>query len=118
MFQLADPELFEHAPCVNKDPDYMFPEGTGSAARLARNEAKKLCIDCPVETKAACLKAAMDDEGVLSGDGRYGIYGGLDEHERARLALGLPEPAPVIISTPHIERRGGARGRSQIARVR
>ena len=55
------------------DPDLFFPVNrTHAAAR----PAKALCRPCPVI--AECRSWAVANEA-------YGVWGGLDEHERARL---------------------------------
>ena len=70
-----DPELAwsEKALCAQVSPEAFFPEKGGST-----REAKKLCMACEVRTE--CLDYAM-----VHGE-RFGIWGGLSERERARLA--------------------------------
>lgn len=58
--------------CAQTDPEAFFPEKGGST-----RDAKRVCNECPV--REACLEYAMDN------DERFGIWGGLSEHERRRL---------------------------------
>lgn len=79
------PELFPRPPvpigpwildglCVGvEDPEIFFPpHGEGKA-----DAAKAICADCPV--KRQCLKYA------LKAPEEYGVWGGLDEIERAQI---------------------------------
>ena len=68
------------AACRNTpDPELFFPLDTGPAARQVA--AKAICARCPV--LAECRSWAISHEA-------YGIWGGLTEHQRARLRHGLP----------------------------
>lgn len=82
----AVPDLEDHAPaspsplawqdealCGEVGGDFWFPE-KGESTR----EAKQVCVACPV--RAICLQYALD------GNERFGIWGGLSERERRRLA--------------------------------
>lgn len=55
------------------DPDIFFPV---DRTRAATRAAKAICRPCPV--LAECRSWAMAKEA-------YGVWGGLDEHERARV---------------------------------
>ncbi len=70
-----DPELAwsERALCASTNPEAFFPEKGGSI-----REAKKVCLAC--EVRVECLDYAM-----THGE-RFGIWGGLSERERKRLA--------------------------------
>lgn len=70
-----DPELF-HAPDARETP-------TDKAAR--EGEAKAICARCPLAVRKSCLNLAMEAEHGLSAGNRNGIYGGLNEQERADL---------------------------------
>lgn len=84
IIQLADPEVFAGAPCTTGDPERFFADGRGDLETYRREHAKSECRTCPVREE--CLKLAMKAEGDLVGELRWGVYGGLDRHERARLA--------------------------------
>src|SRR5690606_12119263 len=62
----------ERALCAQTDPEAFFPEKGGST-----REAKKVCVSC--EVRAECLEYALEN------DERFGIWGGLSEHERRKL---------------------------------
>ena len=69
------------AACRNApDPELFFPLDTGPAARQVA-AAKAICARCPV--LAECRSWAISHEA-------YGIWGGLTEHQRARLRHGVP----------------------------
>jgi hypothetical protein len=63
----------EQAACRGKDPELFFVERGDDAG-----EAKRICRECPVRLQ--CLEYA------LTVKERYGIWGGLGEHERRRYA--------------------------------
>ena len=69
-----EPDWQERALCAQTDPEAFFPEKGGST-----REAKRICSGC--EVRAECLEYA------LAHDERFGIWGGLSERERRRLAL-------------------------------
>ncbi len=70
---LLRPDWMDAALCAQVDPELWFPEKGGTV-----RPAKELCGGCPV--RAECLELA------LAGDERFGIWGGLSERERRRLA--------------------------------
>lgn len=61
-----------HGRCAETDPEAFFPEKGGTP-----EPAKRVCARC--EVRAECLAYA------LTHDERYGIWGGMTEHERRRL---------------------------------
>jgi WhiB family redox-sensing transcriptional regulator len=63
------------AACADEDPDLFFPSGKSAGARRQTAHAKAICADCPVQ--AECLEWAKATEQP------YGVWGGLDERERA-----------------------------------
>lgn len=63
----------EDAVCAQTDPESFFPEKGGST-----REAKKVCMVCSV--RAECLVYALDN------DIRFGIWGGMSERERRKIA--------------------------------
>lgn len=61
-------------PCVqSKHPDWWF----GYPGSATNRRAKQLCMDCPLYWQ--CQEAAIED-GVP-----WGVWGGLDERDRARI---------------------------------
>lgn len=65
---------WEDAACLGEDIDLFFPAGRGSEFAPQIEEAKAICAGCPV--RETCLLNAIHKPE------RYGIWGGLDEHER------------------------------------
>jgi WhiB family redox-sensing transcriptional regulator len=74
----------QQAACINYDPALWYPENEGPGGPGARARrtaaAKEICAGCPV--RLTCLDAALAEP---RGRGAYGVWGGLDEHERAQL---------------------------------
>lgn len=58
--------------CSQTDPEAFFPEKGGST-----KAAKRICISC--EVRDQCLAYA------LANDERFGVWGGLSEHQRRKL---------------------------------
>lgn len=71
--------------CVGADPEMFFPPGDGPAI-----EARHLCAMCPV--RGQCLAYAV------TADEPFGIWGGLDPHERQKLRRQLQRREPPAIS--------------------
>ena len=71
--------------CVGADPKLFFPPGDGPAA-----EARQMCETCPV--RGQCLAYAV------TADERFGIWGGLDPHERHSLCRHLQRKASPATS--------------------
>jgi WhiB family transcriptional regulator, redox-sensing transcriptional regulator len=67
----------DDAACLHADPDLFFPIGTTGPALRQVDEAKRVCLACPVRTP--CLEWALGQE-ILSG-----IWGGATEDERRAL---------------------------------
>lgn len=65
------------AACRDEDPELFFPTGTSGFALMQANEAKTVCARCPVA--ATCLETA------LARNEKWGVFGGMDENERARI---------------------------------
>ncbi|WP_248583621.1 WhiB family transcriptional regulator [Nocardioides sp. InS609-2] len=63
----------DNALCASTDPEAFFPEKGGPT-----REAKSVCTRCTVA--AECLDWALEH------NERFGIWGGLSERERRRLA--------------------------------
>jgi WhiB family transcriptional regulator, redox-sensing transcriptional regulator len=70
---IESPEWMERGLCGEVDGDAWFPEKGGSTYM-----PKKICRACPVRSE--CLDYAMEH-----GE-RHGVWGGLSERERNRLA--------------------------------
>lgn len=69
----SDPLAWQtDALCAETDPEAFFPEH-GESTR----DAKRICTSCDVKTQ--CLEYALEN------DERFGVWGGLSEHERRRL---------------------------------
>lgn len=73
-FPLGDeePDWRDLARCAETDPEAFYPEKGGSS-----REAKAVCRACEVRTE--CLAYALEH------DEKFGIWGGLSEHERRPL---------------------------------
>ena len=65
------------AACLDKDPELFFPVGNTGPALLQIEEAKAICLTCPVQE--VCLQWAIDT-GQDSG-----VWGGMSEDERRAL---------------------------------
>lgn len=66
------------AACREVDPKLFFPVGTaGPAVEAQVAGAKAICAACPI--RGECLRFAVTT------NQEYGIWGGLDEHERRDL---------------------------------
>lgn len=64
----------DDAACLGEDIELFFPERSQTLAA----RAKAICAECPV--RIDCL-----DESIANGE-RFGIWGGLDQEERRRVA--------------------------------
>ena len=73
------------AHCITAGPAVMLPDGMGPKATKQKLQAKAVCAHCRV--KPECLDLAMALEGNSPAAARAGVWGGLDEDERAALAL-------------------------------
>jgi len=65
--------------CRDRDPELMFP-----TTKVGYLVAKAICRECPLIEQ--CLELALSFEGQRGVSGRHGVWGGLDERERTRLA--------------------------------
>jgi len=88
IFQLANADTFADAPCTDAHPEdfFRYDRETHASFNQRLPLALNACRQCPIATKQRCLDIAMDAEGDAPGDLRHGIFGGLQPHERARLA--------------------------------
>jgi hypothetical protein len=64
------------APCQSTDPEIFFPDPTDHETIKV---AKEFCASCKTEVKNMCLSFALENKI------RYGVWGGLTEHERMNL---------------------------------
>jgi WhiB family redox-sensing transcriptional regulator len=60
-----------HAACRDEDPELFFPLGDNDAAHLQAEQAKRVCLRCPVIEW--CAQWAIDNRM------ENGVWGGLDE---------------------------------------
>lgn len=67
------PEWMERGLCAQTDPEIFFPEKGGSTAG-----AKRVCQSCDVRSE--CLDYAIEHQE------RFGIWGGMSERDRRKLA--------------------------------
>lgn len=72
-----DGDWSTHAACLDEDPELFFPIGESEAAQRQFREAQAVCAGCPVPTP--CLTFA------LKANVTYGVWGGTDPKERARM---------------------------------
>lgn len=82
----------QDAACVGADDEAFFPEKGGNATA-----AKRICARCPVREQ--CLQHALDTPE------KYGLWGGLNEEERAverrrRKRRVHPKPLPPVVLEP------------------
>lgn len=102
----------EGAPCGTVDPDIFFDKAENDP--LVEEQAKLICMGCPVATD--CIDAAM------LGREEYGIWGGMTPKERSRylsewlrlkggrgLVKALRESHGILAPAPHIDRKYQAR---------
>lgn len=80
MYDYVDEAWKRRGKCVGGDPDVPFASG-----RRAQRAATAVCKGCPVLEE--CLTAS------LARRERFGVWGGLTEHQRARLLADLPPEA-------------------------
>ena len=63
--------------CTQTDPEAFYPEKGGST-----RAAKKVCLSC--EVRDECLRVALER------DERFGVWGGMSEHERRKMKRSAP----------------------------
>ncbi|GAB2677550.1 WhiB family transcriptional regulator [Thalassiella azotivora] len=88
----ATHEWMVDALCRQANPEAFYPEGPPLVRRVVAADAKAICAACPV--RAECL-----DHALATGE-RWGIWGGLDEDERAALTRKYRIPPPAQIGQP------------------
>jgi hypothetical protein len=72
--------------CEDDPSLFHAPDQESRTARAEREAAAKaICFACPTAVRESCLQIAMAAEHGLSAGNRNGIYGGLNEQERADL---------------------------------
>jgi WhiB family redox-sensing transcriptional regulator len=67
----------DDAACRKHDPELFFPEGTAGPARDQAEQAKRVCLACPVQ--GPCLRFAL-----WHGLG-FGVWGGFTAEDRRSL---------------------------------
>lgn len=89
---MIDTEL----PCATASPDIFFPEETEdekgrviSSVYTNEQEAKLLCISCPVRVK--CLLSALEKNDI-------GIWGGTTERERRNMKRAKRDPMTTPVN--------------------
>lgn len=82
----GDASYQEHGACRGKSPDLFFPSMNADEGNGSKNDpkAKAICATCPVQEE--CRTYAMDAHEV------WGIWGGTDRRERAKLRRTYLEP--------------------------
>lgn len=71
--------------CADRDPDLWFPNEADEVGRMV---AKSICRHA-CDFRQVCLEMAMAHEGEKPKGSRHGVWGGLDEGQRAALARRL-----------------------------
>ena len=90
-----------HAACREVDPELFFPIGNTGPALLQIEEAKRVCLRCPVIE--SCLLWAVE-----SGQDA-GVWGGMSEDERRAYKRQRPGASPRPCVTIHHNRAPGRR---------
>lgn len=67
-----------------EDPELWYPDGYTGRALAQAEEARSVCLACPV--RGACLEDALAYEDGKSKHYRFGVAGGMFPGERAREA--------------------------------
>ncbi|MEU9033831.1 WhiB family transcriptional regulator [Streptomyces sp. NPDC048352] len=73
------------AACRHEDPTVFFPEGSEADVIAMTAMAKEICRTCPVSGR--CQIEALERREP------FGVWGGLDEHERAEILRRAAEHA-------------------------
>lgn len=81
----------DDAACLHADPDLFFPIGPAGPGLHQVDQAKRICLACPVRTP--CLTWALS-QGVLSG-----IWGGTTEDERRAIRRAAVTRTPSSTAT-------------------
>jgi WhiB family redox-sensing transcriptional regulator len=76
-YSLERDDWRDHASCRDTNPDLFFPVGTTGPAIEQIENAKAVCLQCPVQ--APCLEYA------LATNQDSGVWGGTSEEERRKL---------------------------------
>ncbi len=69
--------------CIGQPEEWFFPDGGGSAATARYGKGRQVCARCPVRDR--CLTEAMQMEGWLEAQWRFGLWGGKTPGERVEL---------------------------------
>lgn len=77
-----------HAACRDLDPDLFFPPGETKTSWPKIEEARAVCLTCPVQRR--CLEYALRTRPA------YGVWGGLSTTERREL-LRSRSRAPAVV---------------------
>ena len=75
---------YDNAACKGADPADFDLDGHGMASVMAEKRGKFICAECPVRMQ--CLEDALAHEAASNNNLRWGLFGGLNPVERAKLA--------------------------------
>jgi WhiB family redox-sensing transcriptional regulator len=91
----------DDAECLDENPELWFP-----SARIPYVQAEQVATAKAICGRCKAVEACL--EYALTTGQNYGIYGGLDEKERRKLArrLGISIPKDVDEGEPEETRRG------------
>lgn len=76
------PDWMRDALCAQTDPEIYFPDKGGMTKAV-----KRTCLACDVREE--CLTYALDN-GI-----KFGVWGGLSEHQRQKLRPGGPDTCEI-----------------------
>lgn len=79
--------------CRPLDPDLFFPVGNTGPAMAQANEAKAVCLGCPVRIR--CRNYALKRPEV------HGVWGGMTEEERAALQRRARRQGLAVLDVLH-----------------
>lgn len=94
---------WSEAACIGHNPELFFPAKT-VRNRHAWDEPRAICQPCPI--RDACLTWALETGQA------DGMWGGMDERQRAALRKSQPKPRPIKHGTPGDHRAHLSRGES------
>ena len=92
MLVTDDTDWRAHAACATADPELFFPLSSGGVSYARERRAKAFCGICHVRRE--CLAFALETQQV------HGVWGGLSERERARLARRRPADGSLSRERP------------------
>ncbi|MBO0818319.1 MAG: WhiB family transcriptional regulator [Actinobacteria bacterium] len=93
------------AACASADPELFFPISYSGPARRQVAQAKAICARCPIQQE--CLSYALEAGPI------QGVWGGLTEEERLRLARRKRRARARAVQRPPARPRIQATARSR-----